>query len=84
VIKTDLDSIWNSEAPDELDFDKGREHAKRGLEVAAAGSHIVLMIGPPGSGRTMLAQRLSGVLPPLSFDEALETVQDIQRRRNAE
>jgi magnesium chelatase family protein len=58
-----------------LDFSevKGQEQVKRALEIAAAGGHNIIMIGPPGSGKTMLAQRLPSILPEMSFDEALET-----------
>jgi len=71
----DMDEVFAQSSAYSIDFSdvKGQEHAKRALEVAAAGGHNIIMIGPPGSGKTMLAQRFPSILPKLTLDEALTT-----------
>ena len=74
-LKTDVAALMGEShhhVPDLTDV-KGQAHVKRALTVAAAGGHNMLMIGPPGTGKTMLAARLPGILPDMTFEEALET-----------
>jgi magnesium chelatase family protein len=79
VLPAQLDGRTELERAEFTGFDlrdvKGQAHARRALEIAAAGGHNLIFVGPPGSGKTMLARRLPGILPRLTFEEALEITQ---------
>ena len=73
-LKTEIGALFSQE-PETLDFSEvaGQGHLKRAIEIAVAGFHNILMIGPPGSGKTMIARRIPSIMPPMSLNEAIET-----------
>ena len=77
ITAVEIDATGALDSPcfhhDDFSEIRGQEHVKRAMEIAAAGGHNLLMIGPPGAGKTMLARSMPGILPPLCFEEAIET-----------